>query len=311
MEVHEARAFLAVAQELHFGRAAAQLRIAQPPLIRLIKSIEKSLGTALFERSTRQVSLTPAGAALVEPAKELVAASENARAAVAKSVTGETGRVRLGFAGASINRTVGELARHVRVHRPGIHLELHGSQFSHLAMQKVLDGTLDTAIGRWDFIPAELRSSVLGYEELMVVLPADHPLAGEQRVSMAQLAEESWVILPTGPGAALQNRLTSMAMAAGFMPRVAQVAPDSWTLLVLVAAQIGCALSLDTVRDNVSSDGVVFLPLAEEQRPLEVQILWRGADPNPALRAVVHMAQSLYGGPRRAQVAGDRPASYS
>ena len=304
MEVHEARAFLAVAQELHFGRAAAQLRIAQPPLSRLIKSIEKSLGTALFERSTRQVSLTPAGAALVEPAKELVAASENARAAVAKSVTGETGRVRLGFAGASINRTVGELARHVRVHRPSIHLELHGSQFSHLAMQKVLDGTLDTAIGRWDFIPAELRSSVLGYEELMVVLPADHPLAGEQRVSMAQLAEESWVILPTGPGAALQNRLTSMAMAAGFMPRIAQVAPDSWTLLVLVAAQIGCALSLDTVRDNVSSDGVVFLPLAQEQRPLEVQILWRAADPNPALRAVVHMAQSLYGGPRRARAAG-------
>lgn len=304
MEVHEARAFLAVAQELHFGRAAAQLRIAQPPLSRLIKSIEKSLGTALFERSTRQVSLTPAGAALVEPAKELVAASENARMAVAKSVTGETGRVRLGFAGASINRTVGELARHVRSHRPGIHLELHGSQFSHLAMQKVLDGTLDLAIGRWDFIPAELRSSVLGYEELMVVLPADHPLAGEQRVSMAQLAEESWVILPTGPGAALQNRLTSMAMAAGFMPRIAQVAPDSWTLLVLVAAQIGCALSLDTVRDNVSSDGVVFLPLAEEQRPLEVQILWRGADPNPALRAVVHMAQSLYGGPRRARAAG-------
>lgn len=240
----------------------------------------------------------------MEPAKELVAASENARTAVAKSVTGETGRVRLGFAGASINRTVGELARHVRSHRPGIHLELHGSQFSHLAMQKVLDGTLDTAIGRWDFIPAELRSSVLGYEELMVVLPADHPLAGEQRVSMAQLAEESWVILPTGPGAALQNRLTSMAMAAGFMPRIAQVAPDSWTLLVLVAAQIGCALSLDTVRDNVSSDGVVFLPLAEEQRPLEVQILWRGADPNPALRAVVHMAQSLYGGPRRARAAG-------
>lgn len=304
MEVHEARAFLAVAQELHFGRAAAQLRIAQPPLSRLIKSIEKSLGTALFERSTRQVSLTPAGAALVEPAKELVAASENARTAVAKSVTGETGRVRLGFAGASINRTVGELARHVRSHRPGIHLELHGSQFSHLAMQKVLDGTLDTAIGRWDFIPAELRSSVLGYEELMVVLPADHPLAGEQRVSMAQLAEESWVILPTGPGAALQNRLTSMAMAAGFMPRIAQVAPDSWTLLVLVAAQIGCALSLDTVRDNVSSDGVVFLPLAQEQRPLEVQILWRAADPNPALRAVVHMAQSLYGGPRRARAAG-------
>ncbi|WP_144827847.1 LysR family transcriptional regulator [Kocuria rhizophila] len=298
MEVHEAKAFLAVAEELHFGRAAATLRIAQPPLSRLIKSIEKSLGAQLFERSTRHVSLTPAGAALVEPARELVAASEQARTAVAKSMTGETGRVRLGFAGASINRKVGELARHVRTHRPGVHLELHGSQFSHTAMQKVLDGSLDVAIGRWDFIPSELRSSVIGHEEVMVVLPSNHPLAEAPRVEMSQLAEESWVILPAGPGAALQNRLTSLATAAGFVPRVAQVAPDSWTLVVLVAAQIGCALSLDTVRDNVSSDGVVFRPLAQPQRPLDVQLVWRAADPNPALRAVVRLAQNLYGDPR-------------
>nr|WP_314315277.1 LysR family transcriptional regulator [Kocuria rhizophila] len=298
MEVHEAKAFLAVAEELHFGRAAATLRIAQPPLSRLIKSIEKSLGAQLFERSTRQVSLTPAGAALVEPARELVAASEQARTAVAKSMTGETGRVRLGFAGASINRKVGELARHVRTHRPGVHLELHGSQFSHTAMQKVLDGSLDVAIGRWDFIPSELRSSVIGHEEVMVVLPSNHPLAEAPRVEMSQLAEESWVILPAGPGAALQNRLTSLATAAGFVPRVAQVAPDSWTLVVLVAAQIGCALSLDTVRDNVSSDGVVFRPLAQPQRPLDVQLVWRAADLNPALRAAVRLAQNLYGDPR-------------
>ncbi|WP_327062700.1 LysR family transcriptional regulator [Kocuria rhizophila] len=298
MEVHEAKAFLAVAEELHFGRAAATLRIAQPPLSRLIKSIEKSLGAQLFERSTRQVSLTPAGAALVEPARELVAASEQARTAVAKSMTGETGRVRLGFAGASINRKVGELARHVRTHRPGVHLELHGSQFSHTAMQKVLDGSLDVAIGRWDFIPSELCSSVIGHEEVMVVLPSNHPLAEAPRVEMSQLAEESWVILPAGPGAALQNRLTSLATAAGFVPRVAQVAPDSWTLVVLVAAQIGCALSLDTVRDNVSSDGVVFRPLAQPQRPLDVQLVWRAADLNPALRAVVRLAQNRYGDPR-------------
>nr|WP_202932114.1 MULTISPECIES: LysR family transcriptional regulator [Kocuria] len=297
VEVHEARAFLAVAEELHFGRAAATLRIAQPPLSRLIKSIEKSLGAQLFERSTRQVSLTPAGVALVEPAKALVAASEYARSAVAKSVTGETGRVRLGFAGASINRKVGELARHVRTQRPGVHLELRGSQFSHTALAKVLDGALDVAIGRWDFIPAELRSGVLGYEEVMVVLPSNHRLAGEPRIALADLAEESWVTLPSGPGAALQNRLVSLATAAGFVPRVAQVAPDSWTLVVLVAAQIGCALSLDSVRDNVSSDGVVFLPVADPQRPLEVQMVWRAADPNPALRSVVRIAQTLHGVP--------------
>ena len=77
-----------------------------------------------------------------------------------------------------------------------IYLELHGSQFSHTAMQKVLDGSLDVAIGRWDFIPSELRCSVVGREEVMVVLPSNHPLADAPRVEMSQLAEESWVILP-------------------------------------------------------------------------------------------------------------------
>ena len=132
----------------------------------------------------------------------------------------------------------------------------------------------------------------------MVVLPSNHRLAEAPRVDIAELADESWVVLPTGPGAALQNRLISLATAAGFVPRVAQVAPDSWTLVVLVAAQIGCALSLDSVRDNVSSDGVVFRALTGQQRPLDVQLVWRAADPNPALHAVVNLARNLYGDPR-------------
>lgn len=300
MEVHQARAFLAVAEELHFGRAAAKLRVAQPPLSRLIKQLEKSLGTELFERSTRHVALTSAGKALVEPARHLVEASQEARRAVQHALTGETGRVRLGFAGASINRKVGELARQVKSRRPGLMLELHSSQFSHLGLERLLDESLDLVIGRWDFIPAELDSCVIALEEVMVVLPSTHPLAKQPAVSMRSLTEESWVILPGGAGAALQNRLNSLAMAAGFVPRVAQTAPDSWTLVVLVGAEIGCALSLDSVRDNVSSDGVVFKPVSEEQPPLEVRLVWRRSDDNPALHAVVRIARTMFGDPRHA-----------
>lgn len=294
MEVHQARAFLAVAEELHFGRAATKLRVAQPPLSRLIKQLEKSMGAELFERSTRHVALTPAGKALIEPATRLVATSEEARQAVRHALSGETGRVRLGFAGASINHKVGELARQVKAKRPGLMLELHSSQFSHLGLERVLDDSLDLVIGRWDFIPAELNSCILAHEEVMVVLPSNHRLAQQPRVSMASLSEESWITLPGGAVSALSNRLNSLAMSAGFVPRVVQTAPDSWTLVVLVGAEIGCAVSLDSVRDNVSSDGVVFLPLAEEQRPLEVRLVWRASDQNPALRSVVQIARTMF-----------------
>ncbi|MDO5368384.1 LysR family transcriptional regulator, partial [Kocuria sp.] len=174
MEVHQAKAFLAVAEELHFGRAATKLRVAQPPLSRLIKQLEKSMGAELFERSTRHVALTPAGKALIEPATRLVATSEDAKRAVRDAVSGETGRVRLGFAGASINHKVGELARQVKAKRPGLMLELHSSQFSHLGLERLLDDSLDLVIGRWDFIPAELNSCILAHEEVMVVLPSNH-----------------------------------------------------------------------------------------------------------------------------------------
>ena len=96
MEVHKAQAFLAVAEELHFGRAAKRLHMAQPPLSRLIRQLESELGATLFERNTRHVTLTPQGEALLEPARELVMLAQRMKDVVRKSQAGETGRVRLG-----------------------------------------------------------------------------------------------------------------------------------------------------------------------------------------------------------------------
>ncbi|NLS10163.1 LysR family transcriptional regulator [Nesterenkonia sp. MY13] len=301
MEVHQARAFLAVAEELHFGRAAARLRMAQPPLSRLIRQLERSMGATLFERSTRHVALTSAGQALLEDAQTLVSVSENAKQSVRSAMTGETGRVRLGFAGASINRQVGQLARNIRAVRPGINLELHSSQFSHLGLQRVLDESLDLVIGRWDFLPPGIDSAVIRLEELMLALPESHPLAGREQVSMSELSQEPWIVLPAGAGAALQNRLNSLAMAAGYVPRVVQTAPDSWTLVVLVGAGLGCALTLDSVRDNIASDGVSFIPVADGGQPLEVRMIWRAADTSPALRAVVDLAERMFPDPRNVE----------
>lgn len=309
MDIHQAQAFLVVAEELHFGRAAARLNMAQPPLSRLIKQLERSLGAELFERSTRHVNITAAGRALLEPAQRLLDASQEARDAVQDAVAGRIGRVRLGFAGASINRKVGELARQVRARRPGVVLELHSSQFSHLGLERVLDGSLDLVIGRWDYLPAEIASRVIAREQVMVALPAQHRLAQRSTVSMKDLAEEQWIALPGDSGSALSNRLRSLAMQAGFVPRVTQTAPDSWTQVVLVGAQMGCALTLDSVRDNVSSDGVVFLPIEGVDQPLEVRTIWRAGVEDPALRDVVSLVTGLFPPPEGAPTAPEATSS--
>lgn len=294
MEVHQAEAFIVLAEELHFGRAAARLRMAQPPLSRLIKQLERELGSPLFERTTRSVTLTTAGEALIHPAQDLLRASANAHQVVLNAVTGETGHVDIGFAGASTQSFVGALAREVRKNHHGVNLDFHSSQFAHTGLQRVLDGSLDLAIGRWDYVPAEIDSHLLAVEEAMVVVPAGHRLANRSTVRMKELAQDPWVTLPSGLGAALQNRLNSLAMASGFTPRVVQTAPDSWTLLVLVAAGMGCALTLDSVRDNAPTEGVSFLKVQGGNTALELRLIWRKTNKNPALPRILQSAHRLY-----------------
>ncbi|MGJ0184696.1 LysR family transcriptional regulator [Corynebacterium glyciniphilum] len=300
MEVQQARAFLAVAEELHFGQAAERLRVTQPHLSRMIKQIEHTLRVKLFERSTRRVSLTAAGEAVVEPARQLVDASDAVHRVAQETIDGKTGTVHLGFAGASTHESMGEISRTVRRHSPGVTLRLHSSQFSNQGLARVLDETLDADIGRWDFLPAEVASIVVGVEELLVAMPATHPASSATEVSMADLADESWMVLPGGAGSILHNRLNSISMAAGFVPRIADEVPDSWTQIALVGAEMGCALTLDSVRNNVTTSNVVFRPIHGLDTRLEVKLIWKRTNRNPALRPVLSTVRDMLPDPRSA-----------
>ncbi|WGH82646.1 LysR substrate-binding domain-containing protein [Auritidibacter ignavus] len=298
MEVQQAKEFLAVARELHFGRAAKSLRMAQPPLSRAIQQLERELGATLFERTTRTVSLTPAGEALLQPAQHLIAASNQARQTVKDTISGAAGYVRIGFAGASVNTQVARLAKALRTERAGLRLEYNSAQFSHQALQSVMDHSVDLAIGRWDFLPAEISSHLMGLEEVIVALPASHRLAGRPAVNLRELAHENWISLPSGFGAALPNRFNALANTAGFVPRVTQTAPDSWTLVVLVAVGMGCGITLDSVATNVPHENVSFARIQNiSQPPLEVRMIWQRHDNNPALHAVVDLAQRIFPSP--------------
>ena len=167
MEVAETNAFVVLAEELHFGRAAQRLQMGQPPLSRLIQKLERTLGAPLFNRTSRQVELTVAGRALLEPARELIAASERAVESVKSTLTGQIGEVSLGFAGASSNAEVAALARELALKAPRLRFEVQSSQFADDSLNKVLEKSLDFSIGLWEFIPSELDALHLGDDEMV------------------------------------------------------------------------------------------------------------------------------------------------
>ena len=298
MDVEQLRSFLAVADELHFGRAAERLHVAQPPLSRTIKRLERELGTRLFDRNTRSVRLTSSGQALMDPAQEVLDALRRAETAVRSADHGEVGTVRIAFAGVSTHRLVARLARVVRSQRPGIQLELSSQNFAQPAMKRLLAGETDLALGRWDVVPAEISAQVVMPDSLVLAVPDTHALAGARRLSIGQLASEGFISLPPHEGSVLPDRLRRLAHANGFVADVVQVAPDTQTALALVSAEVGCHLTLASVAENVIDPHVVFVPLNESTPSLDVHLraAWRRADQNPALRAVLDELLTLNDG---------------
>lgn len=289
MELRDFEAFVAVAEELHFGRAAARLHISQPPLSSRIRMLEQDLKLQLFERSTRSVTLTDAGARLLDPARRVLNQVEDALQ-VARSInSGDQGRVRIGFAGASSQRVLPQMANAVRKAHPGIELELQSQTYVYTALELVRDGSLDLAFARLPIPHADLAWRVVEVEELICALPESHRLADKDRIRLAELRDEDFVSLPDDQGSILQSTMYSLCVTAGFRPRVAQVAPDSSTVLALVAAGAGVTITLSSVKP-VQSVGLVYRPIQDiSPSHMFATLVWRKDDPSPALAKVLEV----------------------
>lgn len=304
MDVHQLEAFLAVAEELHFGRAAKRLHIAQPPLSRTIKQLERDLGTRLFDRTTRTVRLTTAGEALAGPAQEVLDAIHRARSAVQTAGRGATGRVRLGFAGPSSYLLVGELSRLIRERQPGIELTLRSTTYAPAALRAVVDGKLDLAIARWEMAPPGIESRVVAEEHYVLVVPESHRLAGREQVSMKDCQDEDWIVLPGDPGSAVRDALVRFAHNAGYSPKIVQTAPDSWTVMALVSAGVGITFSVDAAVTHATQTGIAVVPLAEGREPTYSRLAWRRGDRNPALQRVLEASEDALPTPDLPSAAG-------
>lgn len=293
MEVSQARAFLVLAEELHFGRAAERLHMTQPPFSRLIRQIENETGLLLFSRSTRQVELTAAGSALVPSACKLVETAESLEKMTQALSEGRLGEVKLAFTGSSFYRGIADLSRLVRSKIPNVDLQLLPSKFSPQGLEGVLEGDFDLAIGRWDSLPGDIDFLHLGTETICIAVPAGSSLAKRTVVSMGELSQESWVMLPGGRSSALNQRLLRRAKAAGFEPQIVQRSADSWTQMALVSGGVGIAFTLDSVRDSLRAEDVSFVAL-EPSEHIDVLLIWRKDNDDPVLAPVLELARSLW-----------------
>ncbi|GGR83434.1 LysR family transcriptional regulator [Streptomyces rubiginosohelvolus] len=298
MELRHLNAFLAVAEELHFGRAAKRLQMAQPPLSQQIRQLEKELGVQLFHRNTRSVRLTSAGESFLEPVRTVLDDLATAVRAARSAGIGEYGRVTIGFAGASSHETLPRLTRAVRAAHPGLELVMTGQTYANTALSRVADGSLDLGFVRLPVTRPGVAHRVIDEEELVCALPSDHPLARRETVPLDVLAGEPFVSFPANSGSTVRDAMTQACESAGFTPRIVQEAPDSYTILALVAAGVGVTLTVTSVQ-HIQQNGLVYRPLAGPTVRLRAALAWRADNPSAALRAVLAVAEEALPTPVR------------
>jgi DNA-binding transcriptional LysR family regulator len=298
MELRHLRYFVAVAEELHFGRAAQRLGISQPPLSQQIKALEREMGVLLLRRLPRGVAPTEAGRSFLASAKAILAGLEEAVAAARRTARGEEGRIALGFtSSAPFHPFVPRVLRAFREAAPLVELALEESGTTELIValrgQRIDAAFIRTPVAE----PAGLALDHLLDEPMLVALPAAHPLAGpdDAPLPLAALAAETFLVYrrPAGPG--LYDAIIAACHAAGFSPIIGQEAPRITATLNLVAAGLGLSL-VPASLSRMRLDGVAFRRLADAGAPSAPLLLAsRRADPSPTLRRFLALARRAAG----------------
>nr|ACY24697.1 LysR family transcriptional regulator [uncultured organism] len=290
MELRHLRYFVAVAEELHFGRAAELLGISQPPLSQQIQALEQELGVRLFERSNRHVALTDAGRLFLEETRQTLAQVSKSVDVVRRAEQGEIGELQIGFtASAPFVSIIPRAVFAFRQAFPAVHLNLQ-EMTSRQVSQALLEKKLQIGMIRPLELPAELDAVELLSEPLVALLHAGHPLAGEQDcgLALAELADEPFVFFPRSYGSGLYGQLFNLARQAGFSPRITQEAHEALTIIGLVAAGLGVSVLPASFR-RIRIDGVVFRTLVDADATTAVWLVKRRQERSPLAQAFIDL----------------------
>ena len=263
--------FVALADDLHYTRAAERLHVAQPALTKRIQQLERALGTPLFARTRRAVSLTPAGDLLLPRARQVLQAAAEFSAAARRVRDGEAGRLRIGFSPSAPHLVLPALMRAFRKRHPAIDCVLTELP-SDAQVDQILTGDLDLGILRPPTpLPARLQCTTFFEEPYVAVLPRDHRLAGRRAVPLRDLADDPFILLNRGLVPAVHDQILGACAAAGFTPRSLREATHIHAVVSLVAA--GCGVSvLPRSAAQVGMKEVVCRPLARSTLITEMAV---------------------------------------
>jgi len=305
------RQFLAVAEELHFGRAALRLHMTQPPVTQAIAQLEKTLGIVLFDRTRRRVALTPAGEALLPDVRDLLERAQALPARARAAAAGEIGRVRLAFVSTIGFEHLPQWVREFRVLCPEVALELVEAT-GDVQLDALARGELDAGLMLHSpgFAPPGLERLQVAQEPLVLALPAAHALASAARPGLRDVLAEPLVIFPRRIVPSLHDTIFGLYHAAGRVPVVAQEAIQMQTIVNLVWGGLGVAWVPESVR-QFRREGVVYRAAGEFAAggrgrvrvalpACETSLVWKSEVDNPALARFVQFVRERQTQHRRA-----------
>ncbi|MGI5489946.1 LysR substrate-binding domain-containing protein [Microtetraspora malaysiensis] len=290
--LQQLRLFVAVAEELHFRRAAERVHLSQPPLTRQVRALEDSLGVTLLERTSRRVNLTPAGVVFLEEARRVLSAVDQARRAAVRAETGQLGSIIVGFIESAALDLLPQVLPRFRDQFTDLDLELREMHTSEQCRQ-LHERRIDVGILRPPVDEAGLEVTVLHANPLVAVLPEDHPLASGP-VALADLAGEAFVMYSRRLGEGIYSAILQSCLAVGFTPRVRHEATSTPMLMSLVAAREGVALVPEQFAFT-RRIGVRFAPVDDAAAMSSVAIAWRTGDSQPAYQALCSIARQVAG----------------
>jgi DNA-binding transcriptional LysR family regulator len=293
VELRHLRYFVAVAEEKHFGRAAARLRIAQPPLSRQIQALEAELDLSLFDRTRRKIELTPAGSVLLEHARKVFDALDVGVREARRASVGETGRISIGYPSSVAFSGLPQLLLAFRARSPGVAISLREMPPQD-QMNALKQREIDVGFIRGPIVDSDLAWRCVRKEPLVVVMSESHPLAKKKRIALELLAHEPFVAFPRARGPAFFDSIMRVCHDAGFTPHVVQEAPQL-DMVSLVAAGFGVAIMPSSV-ESARRPGVAFRPIIGSPTTT-LLVAWRRDDNSPVLRDFLAVLRDVGVGP--------------
>ena len=292
MELRHLRYFVAVAEELHFGRAAQRLHIAQPPLSQQIRRLEKDLDTSLFHRTNRRVELTDAGRALLVEARLTLAQAEHAAEVASRAARGEIGQLIIGHMASAELNVFPRLLPAFRKRHPGVELvfQLLGESEQ---FQMLRDGQIHAGLLRLPASDRVLTVKSIVREPLVVVLPERHPLARRRSLTVSALRDERCIFFPRRFAPGYYDALMAIFRHAGVEPKVVHDTNRLHTMLSLVATGRGISLTGKCV-GRLARPGVVCRPLSPRVPDIEMGLAYDPRNPSRLLRAFVAVVDDVF-----------------